>query len=454
MHIAIAHFRAGLTDGVSLEMEKRRTILEEMGHTVSYIAGNHSGEIELYIPYFEYKSNQEILDLHALGFDPEKEKEFTTELNRIADIILEQLEGYYKKNPFQGIIIHNIFCLATCLPGTVAFTRFLQKHPDIAAMTTHHDFFWEEARSAKSAFTNTAAQQVLEECFPPVLPNLKHCVINSIAQQALKEKRGVDSTIIPDTFNFEQSKWKQTKQNTDFLADVGLAEEDIIFLIAVRVRERKAVELAIDLVGEVTRRKKELVGKTKWNGTLITEESNVVLVIPGEYTIMEQEYIEKLVSRADAQNVEIAWIQDDIGSEKEVAAGTKKYALWDCYVYADAVLYTSIWEGWGNQFIEAVFAKKPVVVFEYPVFTADIATQAFTVASMGTEYATHADGMVSVLPDNVTAAASDIMNTITSPDLYTKTVEHNFEVGKKNYNTHTRLKNHLKEMVLDQIHTN
>ena len=451
MHIAIAHFRAGLTDGVSLEMEKRRAILEEMGHTVSYIAGNHSGTIELHIPYFEYKSNQEVLALHKLGFEPDKEAEFTKELNRIADAIQKQIEDYYQQNPFQGIIIHNIFCLATCLPGTVAFARFLKNHPDIAAMTTHHDFFWEEARAAKSAFTNTAAQQVLEDYFPPQLPNLKHCVINSIAQQALKEKRGVEATVIPDTFDFEQPEWKETEHNKDFLHDIGLSQQDIIFLIAVRVRERKAVELAIDLVGEVTRRKKDLIGKTKWNGAQVTEDSRVVLVIPGEYTPMEQDYVNKLILRAQAQNVEILWIQDSIGSEKEVAAGTKKYALWDCYVYSDAVLYTSIWEGWGNQFIEAVFAKKPVVVFEYPVFTADIATQGFQVASMGTEYAVSMDTMVSVQPDHVTQAATDIMNTITDAQLYGETVNQNFAVGKEKYNTHTRLKKHLQETVLNRI---
>jgi len=44
----------------------------------------------------------------------------------------------------------------------------------------------------------------------------------------------------------------------------------------------------------------------------------------------------------------------------------------DTYVFADIISYPSIFEGWGNQFIEAVFAKKPVIVFEYPVFKSDI----------------------------------------------------------------------------------
>ncbi|MEN3009283.1 MAG: glycosyl transferase family 1, partial [Pseudothermotoga sp.] len=42
MKIALLHFRAGFTDGVSLEMEKWKTVLERMGHEVLYVAGEFS----------------------------------------------------------------------------------------------------------------------------------------------------------------------------------------------------------------------------------------------------------------------------------------------------------------------------------------------------------------------------------------------------------------------------
>ena len=34
MNIAMTHFRVGETDGVSLEMDKWKTVLERNGHTV------------------------------------------------------------------------------------------------------------------------------------------------------------------------------------------------------------------------------------------------------------------------------------------------------------------------------------------------------------------------------------------------------------------------------------
>ena len=40
MKIALAHFRVGETDGVSLEMDKWAKVLERMGHTVVYISGS------------------------------------------------------------------------------------------------------------------------------------------------------------------------------------------------------------------------------------------------------------------------------------------------------------------------------------------------------------------------------------------------------------------------------
>ncbi|MCZ7667463.1 MAG: hypothetical protein M5U34_09740 [Chloroflexi bacterium] len=39
-NIGMLHFKVGSTDGVSLEMDKWKLILEEMGHTVHYAAGD------------------------------------------------------------------------------------------------------------------------------------------------------------------------------------------------------------------------------------------------------------------------------------------------------------------------------------------------------------------------------------------------------------------------------
>ena len=44
-NIAMVHFQVGEMDGVSLEMEKWKLTFEQMGHTVTFVAG-HLGTAE------------------------------------------------------------------------------------------------------------------------------------------------------------------------------------------------------------------------------------------------------------------------------------------------------------------------------------------------------------------------------------------------------------------------
>jgi len=46
----ICHFRVGLMDGVSLEIGKRETVLEEMGHKVYLLTGETSSLDATIIP--------------------------------------------------------------------------------------------------------------------------------------------------------------------------------------------------------------------------------------------------------------------------------------------------------------------------------------------------------------------------------------------------------------------
>lgn len=445
MKIAIAHFRTGLTDGVSLEIEKRQHILEQMGHEVVLIGGTHAGHLDLYIPEFEYKQDETVAVIQKMAFEPERGDELQQLVEPVAKRIEASLEEFLKKEKFEMIFIHNVFCLAVCLPGTLAFYTFLKNHPEIKAITIHHDFYWEPARWDVSNFTNPYAKEILDTAFTPNLPNLTHTVINSLAQKALKEKKGIESEVITDTFDFDQPLWVPSERNKDYLKDLDLNENDIMFLIAVRVRQRKAVELAIDTVAAVNRMKEKLIGKKKYNGHEITADSKVVLLIPGEFTPKEALYVEKLIKRASDENVDVRWISNLVGSEEQQELGEKKYALWDSYIYADAVLYTSHWEGWGNQFIEAVFAKKPIVVFEYPVFTSDIKPDKFIVTSLGDEYITYEDGLIDVSDKKVQEAAVEICDVLTNTDEYNRIIENNFQRGKEKYNVNKRLKEHLSQ---------
>lgn len=125
----------------------------------------------------------------------------------------------------------------------------------------------------------------------------------------------------------------------------------------------------------------------------------------------------------------------------------KYYSLWDMYAVCDAVTYTSLLEGWGNQLIEAVFAKKPLVVFEYPVYKSDIAPLGFEFISLGdrAEYDSN-EGLYRVDVRVLDDAAQKLKRLLLDPDLRETIVEKNFEIGRK-FLSLERLEASLKEIL-------
>ena len=51
------------------------------------------------------------------------------------------------------------------------------------------------------------------------------------------------------------------------------------------------------------------------------------------------------------------------------------------YNTAEALVLPSLYEGFGNTFIEAIYFRKPIIVNRYPIFEADIEPKGFEVVS-------------------------------------------------------------------------
>ena len=58
------------------------------------------------------------------------------------------------------------------------------------------------------------------------------------------------------------------------------------------------------------------------------------------------------------------------------------YSLWEIYPHVDFVTNPSLYEGFGNAFLEAVYLKKPILVNRYTVYIVDIETKGFDVIEM------------------------------------------------------------------------
>jgi hypothetical protein len=56
--------------------------------------------------------------------------------------------------------------------------------------------------------------------------------------------------------------------------------------------------------------------------------------------------------------------------------------LWDVYPHSDFVTSPSLYEGFGNAFLEAVYFKKPLLINRYAIFVRDIEPKAFDFIAM------------------------------------------------------------------------
>jgi len=103
-------------------------------------------------------------------------------------------------------------------------------------------------------------------------------------------------------------------------------------------------------------------------------------------------------------------------------------------VCADFVTYPSLWEGWGNQFLEALQARLPIVLFEYPVYRADIRGKGFRVVSLGSEIAGRDDlGLVQVRPAVIEEAADQAVELLTDAALRQEVTSHNLQLARRHY---------------------
>jgi len=332
------------------------------------------------------------------------------------------------------IVPQNVWCVAANTPVAVALEKARQEF-DIPALAHNHDFYWE--RTEGLALTCSEAVKLADYYFPPRDPKINHVVINSLAQRELARRKGISSTVIPNIFDFEMAPWKVDDYNRNFRSTIGLNDNDLMILQATRIVPRKGIELAIDFVKELnsSQRRKKLQQCGLYDGRSFNEDSRIVLVLAG-YTLDDStgRYLIKLQEKAEREGVELIHIGDMIGNNRSVLGLKKIYSLWDSYVFADFVTYPSLWEGWGNQFLEAVRARQPIMIFEYPVFITDIKDKGFQVISLGTKLSGKDEtGLVQVEPQIIQTAADRAVALLTGPNSRREFVDTNFEIGKKHY---------------------
>ncbi len=486
LHVGIIHYKTGGTDGVSLEIDKWRSVIEQTGSTVCYCSGDHGGvpdqsvtvipELNFHNPgaarlntgTFSTLEPYRRLPFPETGMESPQadadtqidadtqadastqtdadtlEARYSRDLAHQTQILKRKLLAWIDSCRITVLVVQNIWSVALHPAAALAVEQTIEERR-LQVLAQHHDFYWERVDGI--ALTCSAAAELADTCLPPHNRAYRHVVINSLAKEALARRKGIDADIIPNVFDFSGPAWSIDTYNRNLRERIGLAPRDLMILQATRIIPRKAIELAIDFTAALSAKRPALNGMRLKNGGTFTGESRIVLVLAGS---AEDDatgtYLQRLQNHALRAGVDMIHISDQVAAERGQAPDEKTgfrdlYSLWDTYVHADIITYPSYWEGWGNQLLEAIKARLPIVLFEYPVYVRDIKPLGFEMISLGSSIASrNREDLVQIPAPAIDAAVRQAVNILTNPEKCEKIVNANYQAARENFSMEALLR--------------
>jgi glycosyltransferase involved in cell wall biosynthesis len=207
------------------------------------------------------------------------------------------------------VVVENLCTIPLNLPAARAVAKTLRGRP---AVLHHHDPPWQRPHFA----------HVTE--LPPNDPTWRHVTINDLTRREFAA-RDIETTVIYNGFDPDPSPGDREK--TREILDVEADERLLVH--PVRAIPRKNIPGALRLAEEV--------GATYW------------LVGPAAFGYDNE--LDALLKEARCRVIH------------RTVPGTMS----DVYAAADAVVFPSTWEGFGNPPIEAALHRRPAAVSHYPV---------------------------------------------------------------------------------------
>jgi glycosyltransferase involved in cell wall biosynthesis len=395
MRIGIAATRLAGVDGVTFEAAKWEMALERMGHEVRLCAGEVDAlraSARLVPPmHFGWPPAARVT---AAAFDPNSDAEAVrTEISRLADLLVPVLENWIAVEALDALIVENAWAIPMHLPLGLALRRVVERS-GIPAIGHHHDYWWERER-----FAGCVVPGLLDAAFPPDLPNVRHASINSLAARQLRRRRGLESLVVPNVFDFDRPRPRpHPRVRRRMRAELGMNERGLLVVQPTRVVPRKGIELAIELVAR-----------------LGVPESVLLITSPAGDEGLD--YLLALERLAEKAGIQLRYAADRFEPDLEGKPLGPAHTLTDAYLAADLITYPSLYEGYGNALIEAIFYGRPVVVNRYSVYVSDIAPMGFRFIEI--------DGAIT--DDTVTQVRAALAN----PARQRRIAWHNFEIARR-----------------------
>ena len=409
MRIGVIIGRTGGVDGVALEAEKWRSVLEKMGHDVFLLAGEYEGRIpdrscedlfaplSFYGPECAYEQKQAFFGGHSTP------QEFVDLLRANGEAVEEAIVSWAERRQLDLLIPEN----AGTLPFHISMGMGLHlavARLGLPVVAHHHDFAWERPGRYESRLP--VVNDIVAEAFPLRGPTVRHAVINSAAQDELQGRFGVDSVVVPNVMDFDAPFAVVDEFNGTLRRDLRLSEQDKLLCQVTRIVRRKGIETAVRLVHQLKDERVKLV----ITGSLTDD--------PGGAYVEE---LRQLVAKLKLGS-RVLFAHRHFGNVRSVSeAGNRRYSLSDAYARADACTFFSNYEGFGNAFVEAVLARRPVFVNNYkPVYQRDIGSLGFKTVQLEENELTR-------------EAVDEIAQLLDDPRKRDAITEHNFALGRRHF---------------------
>jgi len=337
----------------------------------------------------------------AFFYPDEDPDELLSHLERTTERLTKEIFRWIVKHKIESILVENASALPCHLSMGMAIKNIID-YGAVQVVTHDHDFSWE--RNKRYISPHKEVMDIVSDTFPPKNKQVKHAVINEFSQRYLKEKFDLDSIVVPNVMDFSAPYAKKDNYNKFLLKRLGLNKNVIPLFQMTRIVKRKGILTALDLVHRL-------------------EDPNVKLVISGTWLDDERlGYYKKLLNKIRKHGIQdsVVFANHCISHQRSKSReGKNIYSLSDAYAHATACTFFSDYEGFGNAFVEAALAKRPIFVNNYkPVYWPDIGSKGFRTVMIENEKLTD-------------EAVSEIDIIIHNKKLCKEIGEHNFALGKK-----------------------
>ncbi len=397
LNIGFVSTRFSGTDGVTLESSKWAEVFQQSGHHCFWFAGAlDRGNGSRYLvreAHFQDPVNRWI-NQEVVG-RRERKPSITQAIHEQRAFLKEHLHLFIQRFGIQLLIVQNALTIPMHVPLGLALTETIAE-TQIPTICHHHDFYWERVR-----FSVNAVNDYLRMAFPPHLPNIQHAVINSEAREQLALRTGITSVIVPNVLDFETPPRIDDEGTHRFRRSIDLQPDDIMILQPTRIVRRKGIEHAIELVKALN-------------------DPRCKLIISHEAGDEGFEYAEWLKDYACENQVDLRLVTTRISDPWQSGPReAKSLSLWDVYPHADFITFPSLYEGFGNAFLEAIYFRKPLLVNRYATFVRDIEPLGFDLAVM--------DGYLSKQTVQL------VREVLSSRDRRTQMVDTNYAIAQRHY---------------------